>query len=199
MLCRLCLLNGECNIHIIYMVYKRDSVSRHVFDRNISQIGDPTTSLQNMFFSELTLPKTNSLPPKNGPKHKKETGLPTIIFQETCSFSWISRSRFFTRLPKKSHFTDFEKPSISKDALTLTLVVLCVLCVCEKLPGLFPRHFCVGIINFCCKVRWTVSWLTVVVFVLTQVAFFLFRETSGSSCWMTHSNCPSMTFIARRL
>ena len=27
---------------------------------------------------------------------------------------------------------------------------------------------------------------------------FFFRESSGSSCWMTHSNCPSMTFIARR-
>lgn len=35
----------ECwytDIHTIYMVYKRDSVSRHVFDRNIWQIGDPT-------------------------------------------------------------------------------------------------------------------------------------------------------------
>ena len=40
-LCQLCFLNVECNIHIIYMVYKRDSVSRRVFDRNISQIGVP--------------------------------------------------------------------------------------------------------------------------------------------------------------
>ena len=38
-LCRLCLLNVECDIHIIYMVYKRDSVSRHVFVSIISQIG----------------------------------------------------------------------------------------------------------------------------------------------------------------
>ena len=114
-LCQLCLLNVECDIHIIYMVYKRDSVSRHVFDRHISQIGvrlfppkndatirldDPTRPQYFCSFSELTLPETNSSPPKMRPKHKKETGVSNHHFAGNMFVFVDVTFQIFTRLLK---------------------------------------------------------------------------------------------------
>ena len=187
MLCRLCLLNGECNIHIIYMVYKRDSVSRHVFDRNISQIGDPTTSLQNMFFSELTLPKTNSLPPKNGPKHKKETGLPTIIFQETCSFSWISRSRFFTRLPKNISLHGFRKTFHFKRCFNFNVGrFVCFVCVWKTPWFVFHAIFVLASSIFAVRCAEQSADLQLSSLFLLKWRFFFFAKPQEAAAgWRT--------------
>ena len=121
-LCRLYLLNVDIQIYILYTWYTSVIVYlgmclTEIFgkleirlfppkkDATI-RLDDPTRPQYFCLFSEFTLPKTNSSPPKNGPKPKRKLVFQPSFFRKHVRFRGWNVPDVHPAT-KKSQFRDF--------------------------------------------------------------------------------------------